>query len=98
MFLNAREYARSQGLPIKFVRRMCRTNKFPHLTIGSVYYINPQEVNRIVEGMAATADISYVDKVKALMAKEKNAQSVERESVQGDDDIWDPKLIIRKKE
>lgn len=98
MYLNAREYAKLEGLPIKFIRRLCRTHRLPHIRAGSAYNIDVEKANEILAGMASSVTMSYADKVKILMAKEKNAQSVERESVQGDDDIWDPKLIIRKKE
>ena len=50
----AKEFAKSRGLPLKTIRRLCRNMILPHTQIGRVYYI---------DAAAAAAD-AYLERLE----------------------------------
>ena len=38
--MNAKEYAKTRGLPVETIRRLCRTNVLKYVQRGKVYLVN----------------------------------------------------------
>ncbi len=53
MYMNAKNYARSSGLPVDTVRRLCREGALPCLKAGRVYFINTEQAAKVLEKMSA---------------------------------------------
>lgn len=70
MFLISREFARESGLPLKFVRKLCRGGTIPHINVGSSYYIDVDGAKKKIVEMAQEGisknPTSYIETVEAL--------------------------------
>lgn len=53
MWATAKEYAAIAGMPLKTVRRMCRSGVLPHVPVGRRYQINVEQADKVLEKMAA---------------------------------------------
>lgn len=53
MYMNAKVYARTCGLPVETVRRFCRDGALPCLRAGRVYLINTEQATKVLEKMSA---------------------------------------------
>lgn len=53
MYMNAKNYAMSSGLPVDTVRRFCRDGTLPCLRAGRVYLINTEQAAKVLEEMSA---------------------------------------------
>lgn len=53
MYMNAKNYAMSSGLPVDTVRRFCRDGTLPCLKAGRVYLINTEQAAKVLEEMSA---------------------------------------------
>lgn len=70
MFLISREFARESGLPLKFVRKLCRGGAIPHINVGSSYYIDVDGAKKRIVEMAQEginkSSSNYLETVEAL--------------------------------
>ena len=73
MFLISREFARESGLPLKFVRKLCRAGTIPHINVGSSYYIDAESAKERICKMAregvSNNPSSYLEMVEELQKK-----------------------------
>lgn len=53
MYMNAKTYAITCGLPVDTVRRFCRDGTLPYLKAGRVYLINTEQAAKVLEEMSA---------------------------------------------
>lgn len=61
MWMNARAYAEMAGMPVRTIRRLCRSQVLPHIQVGRVYQVNVDAANETLEGMAANVRPAYTD-------------------------------------
>lgn len=74
MFLISRDFSRQSGLPLKFVRKLCRNNAIPHIHVGSAYYIDSDGASKKIVEMAQkeiSTPKNYLDTI-TMLQKEKH--------------------------
>ena len=63
---NAKDYAELAGMPVKTIRRMCRSGVLPHIQVGRVYKVNVGQADAVLTSMASEKRPAYTDFRSAL--------------------------------
>ena len=48
MFMCAKDFAKSIGLPVETIRELCREGKLPNMQKGRVYYIHVEGAKAVI--------------------------------------------------
>ena len=59
MYMNAKTYAESTGLPVETIRRFCRTGVLPNIRCGRVYMVDTEAATGVIREMAGAVKPKY---------------------------------------
>ena len=68
MILNAAEFSKKTGFPLKYIRRLCRQNLVPNWNTGAQYLLDEEEAMKVLTTLRDTRVKMPVKSSRAVSA------------------------------